>query len=79
MTYRIHGATGEWEVVIGLEVHAQVTSNSKLFSGAATAFGAAERCGRVGRADRDGRAGGPGGLEGFLLGGWHGWMLGGCP
>ncbi len=38
--YRIHGATGEWEVVIGLEVHAQVTSNSKLFSGAATAFGA---------------------------------------
>ena len=39
-TYRIKGATGEWEVVIGLEVHAQVTSNSKLFSGAATAFGA---------------------------------------
>ncbi len=38
--YRIHGATGEWEVVIGLEVHAQVTSHSKLFSGAATAFGA---------------------------------------
>jgi aspartyl-tRNA(Asn)/glutamyl-tRNA(Gln) amidotransferase subunit B len=38
--YRIHGATGEWEVVIGLEVHAQVTSQSKLFSGAATAFGA---------------------------------------
>lgn len=38
--YRIQGATGEWEVVIGLEVHAQVTSNSKLFSGAATAFGA---------------------------------------
>ena len=38
--YRIHGATGEWEVVIGLEVHAQVTSNAKLFSGAATAFGA---------------------------------------
>ncbi|MCB2063398.1 MAG: Asp-tRNA(Asn)/Glu-tRNA(Gln) amidotransferase GatCAB subunit B, partial [Novosphingobium sp.] len=38
--YRIEGATGEWEVVIGLEVHAQVTSNSKLFSGAATAFGA---------------------------------------
>ncbi len=36
----IRGATGEWEVVIGLEVHAQVTSNSKLFSGAATAFGA---------------------------------------
>ena len=39
-SYRIHGATGEWEVVIGLEVHAQVTSNAKLFSGAATAFGA---------------------------------------
>jgi aspartyl-tRNA(Asn)/glutamyl-tRNA(Gln) amidotransferase subunit B len=39
-TYRIQGATGDWEVVIGLEVHAQVTSNSKLFSGSATAFGA---------------------------------------
>ncbi|WP_454598665.1 Asp-tRNA(Asn)/Glu-tRNA(Gln) amidotransferase subunit GatB [Qipengyuania sp. SM2507] len=39
-TYRIHGATGEWEVVIGLEVHAQVTSNAKLFSGASTVFGA---------------------------------------
>ncbi|WP_299309219.1 Asp-tRNA(Asn)/Glu-tRNA(Gln) amidotransferase subunit GatB [uncultured Croceicoccus sp.] len=39
-TYTIHGATGEWEVVIGLEVHAQVTSKAKLFSGAATAFGA---------------------------------------
>ncbi|WP_221795055.1 Asp-tRNA(Asn)/Glu-tRNA(Gln) amidotransferase subunit GatB [Aquisediminimonas sediminicola] len=38
--YRIQGATGDWEVVIGLEVHAQVVSNSKLFSGAATAFGA---------------------------------------
>ena len=36
----IEGKTGKWEVVIGLEVHAQVTSNSKLFSGAATAFGA---------------------------------------
>src|SRR6202022_2061148 len=35
------GATGDWEVVIGLEVHAQVTSQSKLFSGAATAFGGA--------------------------------------
>src|SRR5437868_355348 len=33
------GADGEWEVVIGMEVHAQVTSNAKLFSGAATAFG----------------------------------------
>jgi len=39
-TYRIQGTTGEWEVVIGLEVHAQVTSQAKLFSGAATAFGA---------------------------------------
>ncbi len=38
--YRIHGATGEWEVVVGLEVHAQVTSNAKLFSGASTTFGA---------------------------------------
>jgi aspartyl-tRNA(Asn)/glutamyl-tRNA(Gln) amidotransferase subunit B len=35
----IKGATGGWEVVIGLEVHAQVTSQSKLFSGASTAFG----------------------------------------
>jgi aspartyl-tRNA(Asn)/glutamyl-tRNA(Gln) amidotransferase subunit B len=39
-SYRIHGATGEWEVVIGLEVHAQITSHAKLFSGAATKFGA---------------------------------------
>jgi len=38
--YRIQGTTGEWEVVIGLEVHAQVTSKSKLFSGANTEFGA---------------------------------------
>ena len=38
--FRIPGDTGEWEVVIGLEVHAQITSNAKLFSGAATAFGA---------------------------------------
>jgi aspartyl-tRNA(Asn)/glutamyl-tRNA(Gln) amidotransferase subunit B len=36
----IQGDTGDWEVVIGLEVHAQVISNAKLFSGAATAFGA---------------------------------------
>ncbi len=36
----IKGQTGEWEVVIGLEVHAQVISDAKLFSGAATAFGA---------------------------------------
>jgi aspartyl-tRNA(Asn)/glutamyl-tRNA(Gln) amidotransferase subunit B len=38
--YRIKGETSEWEVVVGLEVHAQVVSNAKLFSGAATAFGA---------------------------------------
>ena len=37
----IRGATADWEVVIGLEVHAQVTSQSKLFSGASTAFGGA--------------------------------------
>jgi aspartyl-tRNA(Asn)/glutamyl-tRNA(Gln) amidotransferase subunit B len=35
----IKGATGDWEVVIGMEVHAQVASQAKLFSGAATAFG----------------------------------------
>ncbi len=40
MAYVIEGETGDWELVIGLEVHAQVTSNSKLFSGAATDFGA---------------------------------------
>src|SRR5256885_11795278 len=39
--YRVKGSTGEWEVVVGLEVHAQITATaSKLFSGAATAFGA---------------------------------------
>jgi aspartyl-tRNA(Asn)/glutamyl-tRNA(Gln) amidotransferase subunit B len=36
----ISGATGDWEIIIGLEVHAQVTSNAKLFSGSSTAFGA---------------------------------------
>src|ERR1700689_2665320 len=36
----ISGSTGDWEVVIGMEVHAQVTSKSKLFSGASTEFGA---------------------------------------
>src|SRR5262252_9663460 len=36
----IKGRTGPWEVVIGMEVHAQVSSQSKLFSGAATEFGA---------------------------------------
>jgi aspartyl-tRNA(Asn)/glutamyl-tRNA(Gln) amidotransferase subunit B len=39
-TYRIQGNTGAWEVVIGLEVHAQITSESKLFSGSSTGFGA---------------------------------------
>ena len=37
----IAGALGDWEVVIGLEIHAQVTSRAKLFSGASTAFGGA--------------------------------------
>jgi len=41
MTALIEGRTGQWETVIGLEVHAQVTARAKLFSGAATAFGAA--------------------------------------
>src|SRR6516164_6887610 len=35
----IKGASGDWEVVIGMEVHAQVTSEAKLFSGASTKFG----------------------------------------
>ena len=39
MAYTIKGETGDWEVVIGLEVHCQVISNSKLFSGSATDFG----------------------------------------
>lgn len=37
----IKGATGDWEIVIGMEIHAQVTSESKLFSGASTEFGSA--------------------------------------
>jgi aspartyl-tRNA(Asn)/glutamyl-tRNA(Gln) amidotransferase subunit B len=37
----LDGATAKWEIIIGLEVHAQVTSNAKLFSGASTAFGSA--------------------------------------
>ncbi len=37
----ISGATGDWEIIVGLEVHAQVTSNAKLFSGASTDFGSA--------------------------------------
>ena len=40
MAYLIEGETGDWEIVIGLEVHAQVISKAKLFSGAATEFGA---------------------------------------
>ncbi|PKU23889.1 Asp-tRNA(Asn)/Glu-tRNA(Gln) amidotransferase subunit GatB [Telmatospirillum siberiense] len=40
MSYVIQGETGDWELVIGLEVHAQITSKSKLFSGSATDFGA---------------------------------------
>jgi aspartyl-tRNA(Asn)/glutamyl-tRNA(Gln) amidotransferase subunit B len=40
MTYTIQGETGEWEVVIGLEVHAQITANTKLFSGSSASFGA---------------------------------------
>src|SRR4028118_374956 len=35
----IRGATGDWEVVVGMEIHAQVTSEAKLFSGASTEFG----------------------------------------
>jgi len=40
MAYIIKGETADWELVIGLEVHCQVVSNAKLFSGAPTAFGA---------------------------------------
>jgi aspartyl-tRNA(Asn)/glutamyl-tRNA(Gln) amidotransferase subunit B len=40
MTFLIKGETGDWEVVIGLEVHAQIISKAKLFSGAPTNFGA---------------------------------------
>jgi|TARA_B110000467_G_C18319826_1_gene484291 aspartyl-tRNA(Asn)/glutamyl-tRNA(Gln) amidotransferase subunit B len=40
MSDLLKGNAGEWEMVIGLEIHAQVISNAKLFSGAATAFGA---------------------------------------
>jgi aspartyl-tRNA(Asn)/glutamyl-tRNA(Gln) amidotransferase subunit B len=38
--WTVKGETGDWEIVVGLEVHAQVTARAKLFSGAATAFGA---------------------------------------
>lgn len=42
--YIIEGETGDWEVVMGMEVHAQVATQSKLFSGAPTAFGADPNC-----------------------------------
>ncbi|MEO0722774.1 MAG: Asp-tRNA(Asn)/Glu-tRNA(Gln) amidotransferase GatCAB subunit B, partial [Pseudomonadota bacterium] len=42
--YTITGQTGDWEVVMGLEVHAQVASDAKLFSGASTVFGADPNC-----------------------------------
>ncbi len=38
--YIIEGRTGPWELVMGLEIHAQVASKAKLFSGAAVGFGA---------------------------------------
>ena len=41
MSYIIQGETGDWEVVIGLEVHAQAITNAKLFSGASASFGSA--------------------------------------
>ncbi len=41
MAKLLRGATGAWEIVVGMEVHAQVASRAKLFSGASTAFGAA--------------------------------------
>jgi len=50
MTYTIKGKTGDWELVIGLEVHAQVTSKAKLFSGSATEYGA-EANGQVSMVD----------------------------
>ena len=40
MAQFIQGETGEWEIVIGMEVHAQIIANTKLFSGAPAAFGA---------------------------------------
>ena len=39
MSNLVEGRTGEWEVVIGMEIHAQVSSQSKLFSGAPTKIG----------------------------------------
>ncbi len=43
---RIAGAKEDWELVIGLEVHAQISSRAKLFSGASTLFGAEPNCKR---------------------------------
>ena len=43
-TYTLKGETGDWELVMGLEVHAQVASEAKLFSGASTRFGADPNC-----------------------------------
>ena len=43
-TYTLKGDTGDWEIVMGLEVHAQVASEAKLFSGASTEFGADPNC-----------------------------------
>ena len=40
-SYTLAGATGDWEIVIGMEIHAQILSQSKLFSGASTSFGSA--------------------------------------
>ena len=40
MNNLVRGSTGDWEIVIGIEVHAQIISNSKLFSGSSTSFGA---------------------------------------
>ncbi|MEE2566798.1 Asp-tRNA(Asn)/Glu-tRNA(Gln) amidotransferase subunit GatB [Hyphobacterium marinum] len=40
-SYTLTGATGDWEIVVGMEIHAQILSQSKLFSGASTAFGSA--------------------------------------
>lgn len=37
---KLSGSVGDWEPIIGLEIHAQISANSKLFSGSATAFGA---------------------------------------
>ena len=41
MANLIEGRTGDWEIVIGLEIHAQIVSDAKLFSGASAEFGAA--------------------------------------